>query len=169
MFYFINSDSSFAVNSKLPCFKIFQGYQIALDQRDFNIILPGCTFFEKQSSFLDVFGELHRVKPIFSKLKNTVPDWQILFTLLNCLKFNKQKSQLFQSFQAQLPSPLNENINSKETCFIPVPFHFLTAKAIVFNSIISTTMESYYLTDITTRLSKNLAVCVSERFDNDTL
>jgi len=59
---------------------IYQGHH-AFDSlmKYVNVVLPGCIFLEKTSSFLNILGNLQKNKSVFFPFGDSRKDWEILF------------------------------------------------------------------------------------------
>ncbi len=87
--YLINSYSFFFnFNSYFNLFLIFQGHHNLQNKmiKNFNILLPTVTFFERNNSFINFLGILQKTKFILFPNKNCRTDFKILYIIFKFFK-----------------------------------------------------------------------------------
>ena len=87
--YALNIDSFFFNEfNKNKIISIFQGHHSLKNDsvKNFNILLPTSTFFEKSNNFLNFFGLVQKTKFILFPNKNSRTDFRILYVIFKFLK-----------------------------------------------------------------------------------
>jgi hypothetical protein len=86
--YAINIDTFFFNKLNRNSISIFQGHHVLKNNniKNFDILLPTVTFFEKSNNFLNFFGLVQKSKFILFPNKNSRTDFRILFIIFKFLK-----------------------------------------------------------------------------------
>jgi hypothetical protein len=128
------------------------------------VLLPGCSFFEKNSAFMDSQGGFrfsNKLMPSFGLAR----DESLLILrfasgfLSNIINVNLDTLRALTLITATAGSfPLTSTKIKKTSSFISKPqFSFSLAKGGFNKSTLLTTVVNFYKTDVATNLSKNLA------------
>jgi len=166
-----------------PSVHIIHTFQIQNELSSSALILSSCSPFEKKATFVDIYGKFNKSWKISKELQLAKTNWEILFAFY--LLF-KQTSELSNnrgdSLLAQPSRPTfnsNDWRNKIETyaeavsqaktrfggkqkeIFIPELAAMYQSSYCFYLEPYSNLLDSIYLTDVTSSLSKNLALCAS--------
>jgi hypothetical protein len=155
-------------NPSRPLFSIIHGFQLISVMSAPAVLLPGCSFFEKNSVFMDSRGGFrfsNKLMPSFGLAK----DESLLILRLassflnNMVNVNFDALRAFTLITAAAGSfPLTHTKIKTTSSFIVKPqFNFSLTKSGFNKSTLLSTVVNFYKTDVATNLSKNLAVCDS--------
>jgi hypothetical protein len=155
-------------NPSIPLFSVIHGFQLIDVMGAPAVLLPGCSFFEKNSVFMDSQGGFrfsNKLMPSFGLAR----DESLLILRLasgflsNVVNVNFDTLRAFTLITATAGSfPLTSVKTKKASSFIVKPqFNFSLAKGGFSKSTLLTAVVNFYKTDVATNLSKNLAVCDS--------
>jgi NADH dehydrogenase/NADH:ubiquinone oxidoreductase subunit G len=143
---FVLGDSVFKKNNEktLVCFQGIQGNELVLKA---NIVLPCIAFTEKNALFVNLEGRFQNSQKAISSPKNTKPEFEIVFNILNVFdsEFNKKVKANFLLKQNKVPF-FKSSIKPFFSCFI-VP-EYLNKTKIINKNIISTYNNNYYQTNL---------------------
>jgi NADH dehydrogenase (ubiquinone) Fe-S protein 1 len=79
LYYFLNTNNLNIQEKKENDYIVYQGHHgYKLTQIHANIILPGTTFLEKDSLYMNTEGRVQQTKIILDKVNNAIQDWKIL-------------------------------------------------------------------------------------------
>lgn len=83
--YMINSDN---IKSKTSNFVVYQGSHGFFGSLQADLILPGCLFTEKNTSYRTLFGAIVRSPFVTTPPKDARTDWKILASLIELMGFS---------------------------------------------------------------------------------
>jgi NADH-quinone oxidoreductase subunit G len=150
LLYFLNTD----FDLKTKGFKIYQGHHGLNFLKNFDIIIPSSTFFEKNSTYINIEGRLQKTKTAVYTFSNMKNDIQILFIL--CKVFSFELS--FDKVSMISEYIYKRYINSK---FLEHDIKYKKKKKIYKNknNIFFSIMDNYYISDIFSSSSKIMGLC----------
>lgn len=165
VFYYLLGLREFILKKKkLTEFVISQGshYLNNNGNEDVNILLPGLTYLEQNSTFLDLFNNFKFCKPLF-KIRNLQRiDWEI-FQMVGILLVGKSFSiNLKSRFRAFL---LEENLFPEDLLFT---FHsyFSTEKKNIFqNTPINELRYNFFEKNLVMQNSINMETCSAQFYN----
>jgi len=132
--YALNIDSFFFNQRNDDLIFIFQGHHILKNNKNknFDILLPTVTFFEKNNSFLNFFGLVQKTKIILFSNKNSRTDFRILYIIFKFFKnLNLNLNILNYSFLSQ--NYLNFLFNEKNYTFLKLKINNLNINSFITN------------------------------------
>lgn len=93
IYYLLGADDFIPSQNADACFFIYQGHHGDKMAKKANVILPGFSFFEKSSTFLNLQGFSQNSNFVLMPVQgNSKNDWKILMNLLYFLKQNVNKT-----------------------------------------------------------------------------
>lgn len=104
---------------------IYQGHHAFDDLMKYvNIVLPGCIFLEKTSSFLNILGNLQKNKSVFFPFGDSRKDWEILYFISYSRGFRYNSLEFISSDIYWFLHKLSPYLNSKITLdkYTPIDF-----------------------------------------------
>jgi len=131
-------------------FIVYQGHHGDSGAHHADVILPGAAFSEKCSTFVNMEGVGQQTSPALSPPGEAKEDWQIIRALSEKLGKPLPFNTL-QQLQSLLPKPA-------KTDFEP----FETISAELSNEPFQTTVSNYYMHDVISRHSTNMANALKE-------
>jgi NADH-quinone oxidoreductase subunit G len=158
--FVLQSELDFNLNSD---FLIFQGHHGNSFVEKSNIILPGCSFVEKDAFFLNFEGRVQKARKVISPLYDSRIDWSIFFSILNFIgfknfNFSNLKSLRLELFKYSILFKSFKNLKKKNKNLIYKKKIVLNMKKQFFSSFIN----NFYFTDSISKNSDTMVSCFKE-------
>jgi NADH dehydrogenase/NADH:ubiquinone oxidoreductase subunit G len=167
----ISPDSEILLSKKKPVLHINQASQFSGEYFKVSVntvLLPGCTFLEKRSIYMNLFARFQFTNIVFKPLRLALEDWRIVINVYNCFKlsFKLFYPSLFENFKLSNHKPYNSYLHQdkpQSILFYRVKHDtfssFRFRKDFFFISPVTFWLNSFYFTDAITKNSKQLSVC----------
>ena len=147
-----------ALKNNPDTFIVYLGHHGDVGAHEADVILPGCTYTEKEATYVNTEGRPQRTNQAVLPPGQAQEDWKILQTLgeklgvkianKNPLDLLVKESPIFRHMGDITPSP-----------WVPLDE---TKEKTDDDPILQSTVQNFYMTNIITRHSMNMAQCVSE-------
>lgn len=166
-----------------PSVYIIHAFQIQNELPAPALILSSCSSFEKKTTFVDIYGRFNKSWKVSKELQLTKPNWEILFAVYLLFKqiFEFYNNHNGLALSQSLHSAFNFNPNDwkkevetyaetisqaktklggkQKEIFTPELNVLYQSNCCFYLEPYSNLLDSIYLTDVTSNLSKNLALC----------
>lgn len=156
--YLTNSDDWIGIDS-IPenCFVVYQGSHGDKGAAVADVILPGCTYTEKNSTYVNTDGRVQRTKPAVGPVGSARVDWQIVRALSEYIGVPLAYNNIDHVRERMYAiSPALRNIDEIEIPSWQVPTEEGSIPA-VKNKLFPKYFDNFYSVDPITRASKAMA------------
>ena len=150
-------------------FLIYQGHHGDSLTKKANIILPGCSFVEKEGSFLNFEGKLQKARKLTNPLFDSRVDWEIFLSIIkNCIVkndfnfFNILNLKMLRKYIFNYSIILKNGFECNKNLFFSFTFlYFFKNKKYGFlkNSFFNSFISNFYISDNYSKFSTNMSLC----------
>jgi len=164
--YYLLGVDTYSINNKNN-FIIYQGHHSDINAKNASILLPGSTFIEKISLYMNIEGFFQKTNFVFVNKNQTRNDWKIIIALSEYIQyknpiFNNINNIIINKIINKLSKLTNrffiKNLNSwfiieKKNMYID------NSKKYILNNLFINNLREYYKTSSIFRFSKLMTLC----------
>lgn len=148
-----------AITEATDAFTVYLGHHGDVGAHHAHVILPGCAYTEKEATYVNTEGRPQRTRQAVSPPGAAMLDWEILRDLAIHLGHQTFLEDIHQMLR--LENPIFQNMDK----ITPTPWVFLeeTSKNVAVDQRpLCSTIQNFYMHDVISRHSSNMARCVQE-------